>query len=345
MNEKKKKVIYLCASKQLVEQTAKEANELGIKVSTYTSGKYTKEFYFDECKAPLVTTYQALFHGKSRFKNKDLGGIIFDDSHVSGSVLKNSFTLSLPRDSSLYTQIANLFISYFDSQNKDVRYNQILKGTGEEVFILPSFEVKHHLETIKKILIAEKVSEHKNLKYPWEYLKDNLDMCLFLINSKRIEIVPPIIPSKNLSYFGDDVSRVYLSATHVGMDYFPRYYGNKINHYISFSSGKSKSKKFIISPYKTNISIDDIYQLRKLVFKSLENYRALIITPSFKKGEVWKKLDVDSVLDTNSENIIENIYKFKNSTNKKLVLANRYDGIDFPGETCRVLVFGMTPIN
>ncbi|HIP13337.1 MAG TPA: DEAD/DEAH box helicase [Arcobacter sp.] len=343
MNEKSKKVIYLCASKQLVEQTVAEANELGIKVSSYTSGKYNNEFAFHECKAPLITTYQALFNGKSRFFDEDIGGIVFDDSHVSGSVLKDSFTLSISRDEQLYKNIASLFKSYFDSQSQDVRYKQIMEGNGEEVFILPSFEVKHHLEAIKQLFIDSRINEHKNLKYAWEYLKDNLDMCLFLINARRIEIVPPIIPSKNLSYFQNNVARVYLSATHVGMDYFPRYYGNKIQHFISFSSGKSKSKKFIISPYKTNIGIDDIHELRKLVFKSLENYRSLIITPSFRKGEIWKKLGGDDVLDSKSENIIQSIEKFKNSYNKKLVLANRYDGIDFPGKTCRVLVFDGLP--
>ncbi len=343
MNEKNKKVIYLCASKQLVEQTVAEANELGIKVSSYISGKYNNEFAFHECKAPLITTYQALFHGKSKFFREDIGGIIFDDSHVSGSVLKNSFTLSVSRDMQLYKNIASLFKSYFDSQSQDVRYTQIMKGNGEEVFILPPFEVKHHLEAIKQFFTDAKVDEHKSLKYAWEYLKDNLDMCLFLINARRIEIVPPIIPSKNLSYFQNNVARVYLSATHVGMDYFPRYYGNKIQHFISFSSGKSKSKKFIISPYKTSIPIDDIYEMRQLILQALENYRSLIITPSFKKGNIWKKLDSKNVLETKSDNIIENIEIFKSSVNKKLVLSNRYDGIDFPGESCRVLVFDGLP--
>ena len=343
MNEKSKKVIYLCASKQLVEQTVSEANSLGIKTSSYSSGKYNKEFDFHECKAPLITTYQALFNGKSKFSHEEIGGIVFVDSHVSGSVLKDSFTLSISRDEQLYTNIANLFKSYFDSQSQDVRYKNILEGKGEEIFILPSFEVSHHLDSIKKLFLKSKVDENKNLLFAWEYLKDNLDMCLFLISPKRIEIVPPIIPSKTLSYFQDCVSKVYLSATHVGMDYFPRYYGNKIQHFISFPSGKSKSKKFIISPYKTNINIDDIVELRKLVFNSLENYRSLIITPSFNKGKIWKELGKDNVLETKSTNIIENIKEFKKSDNKKLILANRYDGIDFPGETCRVLVFDGLP--
>ena len=343
MNEKKKKVIYLCASKQLVEQTVQEANDLGIKVSSYSSRTYTNEFDFDECKAPLITTYQALFNGKSKFFDIDIGGIVFDDSHVSGSVLKDSFTLSIPREESLFLNIANLFKSYFDTQSQDVRYNHILEGKGEEILILPSFEVAHHIDSIKHFFIESKVDKNVNLLFAWEYLKDNLDMCLFLISAKRIEIVPPIIPSKILPYFQDNVSRVYLSATHVGMDYFPRYYGNKIQHFISFPSGKSKSKKFIISPYKTNINIDDISELRKLVFNSLNSYRSLIITPSFGKGSIWKQLDEDNVLEAKSNNIIETIREFKESDNKKLVLANRYDGIDFPGETCRVLVFDGLP--
>ena len=343
MNEKKQKVIYLCASKQLVEQTVNEAKDLGINVSSYSSGTYTNEFDFHECKSPLVTTYQALFNGKSKFNSEDIGGIVFDDSHVSGSVLKDSFTLSISRDKQLYIQIANLFKSYFDSRKQDVRYNNILENRGDEIFILPPFELKHHIEIIKQYLIDAKVNEDTDMLFSWEYLQDKLDLCLFLINRKRIEIVPPIIPSKFLRYFKNDVSRVYLSATHVGMDYFPRYYGNKIQHYISFLSGESKSKKFIISPIKSKIKIQDTSKLRELVYQSLKEYRALIITPSFHKGQEWKALDSDNIIEAKANNIIQSIDEFKKSENKKLILANRYDGIDFPGDSCRILVFDGLP--
>ena len=345
MNEKKRKVIYLCASKQLVEQTVNEASELGIKTSSYLSGKYINEFEFYECKVPLITTYQALFNSKSKFSTEDIGGIVFDDSHVSGSVLKDSFTLSISntKDKTLYMNIASLFKSYFDSQRQDVRYKQIIESNSDEVFILPPFEVQNHLAGIKQLLLGAKVETESRFLFAWEYIKDNLDMCLFLISSKRIEIVPPVIPSKTLPYFQDNTSRVYLSATHVGLDYFPKYYGNKIKHFISFPSGKSKSKKFIISPYKTGINIDDIKILRKLVYEAISRYRALIITPSFQKGKNWMNLDKDNVLETTSENITNKILEFKQSDNKKLLLANRYDGIDFPGESCRVLVFDGLP--
>ena len=344
MNEKKQKVIYLCASIQLVEQTVNEARSLGINVSSYSLGKYANEYDFHECKAPLITTYQALFNGKSKFSQEDIGGIIFDDSHVSGSVLKDSFTLSIPRDQQLYMQIANLFKSYFDSQKQDARYNNILNNRGDDVFILPSFEVEHHLETIKQYMVDTKVNEDKNMLFAWEYLQDRLDLCLFLINRKRIEIVPPVIPSKFLKYFQSTVSRVYLSATHVGMDYFPRFYGNKIQYYISFPSGKSKSKKFIISPLKSKIGTTDMSELRKLIYESIEPYRTLIITPSFNKSKAWKELDSDSVIEAKADTIIRDIDSFKSSDNKKLILANRYDGIDFPGDSCRVLIFDGLPI-
>ncbi len=343
MNEKKKKVIYLCASKQLVKQTVDEANDLGIQTASYLSRTYTNEIKFHECKVPLITTYQALFNGKSIFRYEDIGGIVFDDSHVSGSVLKDSFTLSIPKENALYMNVANLFKSYFETQKQDVRYKQILENNTDEVFILPPFEVKNHLAVIKQLLLDANVDTDINFLFAWEYLKDNLDMCLFLINAKRIEIVPPVLPSKTLPYFQDNVSRVYLSATHVGMDYFPRYYGNKIKHFISFPSGKSKSKKFIISPYKTNIGIEDINELRELVYSSLSRYRALIITPSFQKGHKWKILDPENIIEATSVNIIDSIREFKESTSKKLLLANRYDGIDFPGESCRVLVFDGLP--
>lgn len=343
MNEKNQKVIYVCASKQLVEQTVSEANDLGIDVASYMDGKYTHEFDFHECKMPLVTTYQALFNGKSKFFKEDIGGLIFDDSHVADTILKNSFTLFIDKKNTLYLRIAKLFESYFDTIKQDARYKQVLEDKSEEVFILPPFEVKHHLESIKKLFIESKIDEDKDMLFAWAYLKDNLDMCLFLLNQNRIEITPPIIPAKTLPYFQDGISRVYLSATHVSIDYFPRYYGNKIAHSIEYPSGKSKSKKFILSLYKSEIKFDNAQSVRKKLMSNLCEFKALIITPAFVRAKQWKEIDETLILEATSKNIVEKIKEFKSSKNMKLILANRYDGIDFPDDTCRVLILDGLP--
>lgn len=343
MNEKSQKVIYVCASKQLVEQTVSEANEIGIEVASYMDGDYSNGFSFHDCTAPLVTTYQALFNGKSKFFREDIGGLIFDDSHVADTVIKDSFTLSIKRSSALYLQIAKLFESYFNTVKQDVRYKQVLEEKNDEVFIFPPFEVKHHLETIKKFFEDSKVDEDTDTLFAWAHLKDNLDMCLFLINQNKIEITPPIIPAKTLPYFQEKVSRVYLSATHVSTDYFPRYYGNKIAHRISHPSGKSKSKKFIISPHRCNIGFKSTQAVRQSLMSNLQSFKSLIITPSFYGAEPWKKIDADLIIEATSRNIVQKIEEFKSSDNKKLILANRYDGIDFPDDTCRVLILDGLP--
>lgn len=346
MNERKMKTIYVCASKQLVDQTVSEANSLGIKVSSYINGVFINEFEFNQCEVPLITTYQSLFNGKSKFHKEDIGGIIFDDSHVADNILKNCFTLNVSKkdNSIIYEKLSSLVKPYFVSSKQDTRYSQIIEGKSDEVLILPPFELKNHYSEIKKILIENEVENNTKLLFAWEYLKDNLDMCLFLLNQNRIEIVPPIIPSKTLSYFKNDVRRVYLSATHINKDYFPRYYGNKIKSTISFPSGKSKTKKFIISPFKSNMFFKNTKSVREKLLNVLSDQKALIITPSFNRNKNWLELDNENIIETDSSNIIEKISEFKSSSNKKLILSNRYDGIDFPGESCRVLIFDGLPI-
>lgn len=343
MNEKKKKVIYVCASKQLVEQTVSEANEIGIDIASYMDGNYNNGYAFHECSAPLITTYQALFNGKSKFFREDIGGLVFDDSHVADTVIKDSFTLSVKNDNPLYLKIAKLFENYFLTIKQDIRYKQALEKKTDEVFILPPFEIKHHLASIKKMLEDAKVDKYKDTLFVWEHIKDNLDMCLFMLNKNKIEIAPPIIPAKTLPYFQDSVSRVYLSATHISTDYFPRYYGNKIAHQISHPSGKSKSKKFIISPHRCNIDFKSTQAVRKALLKNLRSFKSLIITPSFYGAKPWNKIEDDLILEATSENIVRKIEEFKTSDNKKLILANRYDGIDFPDDTCRTLILDGLP--
>jgi len=94
VNETNGRVFYLCGSIQLIEQTREKAEMYGLDVTTYYGGDFSNTL-FDQGQSICITTYQALFNGKSRFKNEDIEAIIFDDSHAAENLVKNCFSLEV----------------------------------------------------------------------------------------------------------------------------------------------------------------------------------------------------------------------------------------------------------
>ena len=89
VNETNRQVVYACSSIQLVEQIAEKASGYGIDVATYHRREFANEDAYFRAVSPCLTTYQALFNGKSRFRYDDVSAVIFDDAHTADNVLRD----------------------------------------------------------------------------------------------------------------------------------------------------------------------------------------------------------------------------------------------------------------
>ena len=68
VNETQGKVLCVCPTKQLVEQTAHRARECSLQVATYGSQKWSDQDVFDRCIGPCITNYDAVFTSVSTFR-------------------------------------------------------------------------------------------------------------------------------------------------------------------------------------------------------------------------------------------------------------------------------------
>jgi superfamily II DNA or RNA helicase len=94
VNETRRHVVYACASIQLIEQTEQKAKGYGLEVTTYFKGDFSNYLY-TQGRALCLTTYQALFNGKSKFRNDDIAAIVFDDCHTATHIIRDQFSLSV----------------------------------------------------------------------------------------------------------------------------------------------------------------------------------------------------------------------------------------------------------
>ena len=340
VNETQRQVVYSCSSIQLVEQTAEKARGYGIDVATYHGGRFTNENAYFRATSPCVTTYQALFNGKTRFRNDDVSAVIFDDAHTADNVLRDQFSLRIRRSllPDTYNELVGLFSEYHRSVGRDSSYGEVANGKSPRLFLIPPFEVRSHVHEIRRILSEAPLGDNLETMFAWEHIIDHEELCCWLVSSHEITMTPVTIPVSTLPYFKKGMRRVYLSATLSAPDAFARVFGRVPEKVVAPPTTAGECERMIVIP-----SMVPGVEAKKDIgaaMEVLEDKKAFILVPTYVRSEDWK----DMASPPPPEKVTEHLAAFRAAAPpEKLLLTARYDGIDLPGDTCRVMVIDDLP--
>ena len=338
VNETKGKIVYACSSIQLVEQTAEKARGYGLDVATYVRGNYSNEA-FARCVGPCITTYQALFNGMSVFAREELSAVIFDDAHAAEHLLRDHFSLRIVKSSfgALYEATFALFSDYFRNIGKAGSFGETRAGAGERVLFVPPFETKRVGAELNRLFNEANLYSQVETKFEWAHLRDHIDQCCILLTSGSITVTPPFVPVLTLPYFQGKVRRLYLSATLSAPDAFARTFGKSPDKLIAPNTTAGECERLIGMPSRLDGETDGVESAASLI----EQRKALILVPTYRRAEVWQAIAEPPP----KEAVTEHVAQFKASNEAvKLLLAARYDGVDLPGDTCRVMVVDDLPM-
>jgi len=166
------KVLYLCPTKQLVNQVVKQAHEqYGIPVTGYTG---SRSLFSQESKTNYrlkktvsIAPYSALFNTNSFFK--DVETVIFDDAHACDNYLSSPWTLEISSeaDSALFKSLTTIlkkkvpntdFLKWQDDYNtgiSDLAWVDMLPGP----FL---FELKDEIHSAVSSYVSLKENEKKS---------------------------------------------------------------------------------------------------------------------------------------------------------------------------------------
>ena len=146
----------------------------------------------------------------------------------------------------------------------------------------------------------------------------------------------PIVPVRTLPYFRSGVRRVYLSATLTAEDAFVRTFGKAPDHVVAPATPAGQCERMVLVPGLLPDVPDPLAAAKSIVAPM----KALVLVPTYREGEEWD----DVVTDGLGETAAEQVEAFKRaSTPDKLKLVARYDGVDLPGDTCRMMVIHGLP--
>ncbi|MCI5162429.1 MAG: DEAD/DEAH box helicase [Candidatus Electrothrix sp. AX5] len=348
LNETGEPVLYLTPTRQLVTQTLEKADELGINAVPYEQGQPLNDDFVNGC-AVMVGTYKALFHGQSKFglrgnpRPQGVSAIILDDAHAAFSVLRDSFTLDIQSEKNreLYESIAGLFRKSFKDIDKLGTFDDILSGSEYSVLEVPYWAWHEKLDTVREQLKA--VAN----KYPfqWPILRDQLHLCHALISRKAFTFTPILPLVDSFPTFYDAPRRIYMSATIADDSEIIRTFDadpNLVKNALVSRSLAGVSERLILIPDLMPFSFNAQEALEKLIeWTAKLNFGAVILVSSDKATEKWSKIATAAIGSTQVERSVTSLQERK--TSGPVVFSNRYDGIDLPGDSCRLLVMDGLP--
>ncbi|WP_110381799.1 DEAD/DEAH box helicase [Nitrosomonas ureae] len=348
LNETSEPVVYLTPTVQLVKQTLEKAKALGIHVVPYERGQALNDDFVN-AKAIMVGTYKALFNGKSKFGLRGdphpqrVGAVILDDAHAAFSVVRESFTLEVDADNDRdrYESLAGLFRNAFKQTDKLGTFDDVVSGSEYSVLEVPYWAWHEKLDTVRQQLRGD--SEKYALV--WPLLRDNLHLCHALINRRSFTITS-MLPLVNLfPTFFEASRRIYMSATIADDSDIVRMFDADpalVKKALTSRSLAGVSERMVLIPDLMPFSFDVQEAVRKLLdWVAKQNFGAVVLVSSDPAAERWADVGEVAKGSTEVEALVNALQERKMFG--PVVFANRYDGIDLPGDSCRLLVMSGLP--
>ncbi|MBB1607505.1 MULTISPECIES: DEAD/DEAH box helicase [unclassified Pseudomonas] len=348
LNELKEPVLYLAPTTQLVKQTLEKAQSLGIAAVPYVRGQPLADDFVNG-KAVMVASYKALFNGFSKFGVRGgkmpvkAGAVILDDAHVAFSVVRESFTLEISSkdDKDKYDALCTLFRVAFKEIDRLGTFDDTVSGRSNVVVEVPYWAWHEQIDTVRGILR----NDGGDTPYAWPLLRDNLHLCHALISSNAFTVTTVLPLVNSFPTFADAPRRIYMSATIADdseivrtFDADPRH----VNGALTSRSLAGISERMILIPSLMKFDFN-AHQVTKDLLKQVaaHNLGAVVLVHSNHAAKSWEDVAVFSEGSEQVEKKIEALQSRK--TNGPVVFANRYDGIDLPGDSCRLLVMEGLP--
>jgi replicative superfamily II helicase len=343
LNERGRPAVYLCPNNYLAEQTVQQAKQFGISVCA-ASSDLPGEFL--DGKSILVTSVQKMFNGLTKFglgqNCISVGSVILDDAHACIEAIRQAFMVILNKKSAAYSELLALFEDSLSNQGRGTLAD-IKNGEHSSLLQVPYWSWQRSVDEVSKIL--SKYRESTAIKFSWPLIKDMLDHCQCYFSGTRLEISPYLTPIEQIgSYYGAE-RRIFMSASVMDDSFLVknlRVPVEAVRSPLKYEKESWSGEKMVLLPELVNSRIKRSAFIDH--FGSPSDHRdggVIVLSRSYAMAEAWEKVGAEVA---QKETLRELVNKLRQGDcEKTLVLANRYDGVDLPDSSCRILILDGRP--
>lgn len=353
LNESVGKAVYLAPDTYLARQVRTEADRLGL-VTTDDA----RDLAFRRGAAILVTTFHKLINGMSVFgvvgddrEKIDLGIVVVDDAHAALATAEGQFRLTIPADHEAYNELLEEFAEDMKAQSPKA-WADVCADDYTATIRIPFWSWADRRDKVMAILHPH--AKEDEFKFVWPLIGDILPLCAATVTSRGAELRPPCLPIAMIPAFHEAARRVYLTATLADdsvlvtdLDADPA----MLRRPVTPGSASDLGDRMILAPVGLNPELDD-EAVRGMARQFADGDRngdnvaedepvnVVVLVPSKKAAAAWRpyadRVHLVGDLETG-------VAELKAGHVGLVVLVNKYDGVDLPGDACRLLILDGVP--
>ncbi|MGD9730284.1 MAG: DEAD/DEAH box helicase, partial [Nitrospiraceae bacterium] len=347
------RVVFLCPTRQLVNQVVEQAQkQYGLSVHGFVGSKHSFDAAakadYQAARRIAVTTYSGLFNTNPFFDSPNV--ILADDAHTAENYIASMWSLRIQRreetHAALHKALSNLLRPFLDATDFGRLTGQIDSTLVDAAWVdkLPTPAFANIAMEFASI-VDQHVGQIEDLPFRWSLLRDNLQACHVYLTPNEILVRPLIPPTWTHAPFAQARQRIFMSATLGEGGDLERLTGRQNILRLPVPEGWDRQgigRRFFIFPEMT-LTEEDSVLLRRTLMKRVP--RSAVLVPNDRVAlEIASDAQSKLALRVFDGEAIENSKAdFVNSRDAVAVLANRYDGIDFPGDECRLLFLDGLP--
>ncbi|APU15225.1 DEAD/DEAH box helicase family protein [Actinoalloteichus fjordicus] len=363
-------VAYLTGTRQLAERVQDEAAKLGLEIVRFAAKDYggAKLDDYHQAQAVGVMNYWVYFNSKPVPQPADL--VIFDDAHLAEQPLSGLQTLRIPDKLGparvLYRTICDLVVAHTDAYAglQAMRDGTARPGTPPELLsfsdwaaiVTASRDVIEASPLVADVGLKDESDKVKaevkklrdEIKWVWPKVREHLPYCGVLIGPSGIEIRPYHPPTALNAGYSQAKQRIYLSATLGSMDDLQRRIGGgRATRLVTehpLLPGATGERMFALNA-SSEQALDPGVLRWALEQAQAAGGKAAWLCASHSEADTLQAIlgglgHPVYRLRAGDDTAVDG---WSRAPQGQLITAGRYDGLDFPGDICKLVIITTVP--
>lgn len=343
LNEGEGPALYVAPDPFLVKQVLEEAAKLGLAtVTDPDDARYLRS------EAICVVNAYKLVNGKSVFASSrsprtpaPIGSVVIDDAHAAIATTRAQLSLTLPLGHPAFGALLSLFAPDLQAYSPHT-YLDVAEQAFGALARVPFWAWRSKIDSVRRILRQHAASNELMFSLP--AVQDVLPLCRAVFSGREVTITPPCPPIQHVTNFLTARHRIYLTATLADdgvlvtdFDADP----SSIANPISPATAGDIGERMILAPQEINPGITS-EEVREAMKTLAQLHNVVVLAPSHRVAQLWAPY-ADQIAGADEiEAAVESVRDPANPP-RLVVLVNKYDGVDLPGDACRVLVLDGLP--
>ena len=336
------RVAYACPTVQLARQVAYRADLEGVPavvlVRSYRDWLVSDESRYDAAEAIAITTYSTVFNSSPKLAQPDL--LIFDDAHAGSHYVAEQYAVDISRHKmpGVYEEILTALSPVLDGMLVQ-RLRDPDPGVHQQVRLVVPLRQPEMIAALDAVL----ADLDRPYSFRYAMIRGALMSCLVYLSYSGVLIRPLIPTTTDNSLFAGARQRLYLSATLGDGGELERAFGRAPVTRLELprdSPEPRSGRRFFIFPELASttdpggLAGDAVAAAGKALVLAPDTATAVSRAADLAQPG-WPVMTIDDVS--------EGLQPFADAPHATCGLAQRYDGLDLPGEACRAEVMEGMP--